>query len=322
MADAGGQAGDRHQADAQNHVADLGDAGIGQHSLDVGLEDRHHGCAENPHQGQRQQDLIQLHRFKREFGPENGEEEAQQHVDRYLGGGGRQEGRYHRGRVGVGVGQPEVERKQRQLQADADGQEGERGTHGAGVGHRRDAGGQIPHVQGAGHHVQQADADQNERGADRAHDQVLISGGQRAAVAADADQHVARQRRDFQKYEDVEGVAGNRDPQQAGQTQQVRRVKPGLLVFGQTDAALDDHPPEGHDDGPDPRHDQQHVGVERVHPVFDAPGHGPASHQIGNRAMRQHLVQQQGGHEKRQPARCHGRQPDRAAGGQQRAQRR
>ncbi len=192
-----------------------------------------------------------------------------------------------------------MERKQRQLEADAHGQKGEGGMDGAGIGHRRDARGQIAHVEGAGHDVQQADADQNERGADGAHDQILVGSGQGAAVAADADQHVARQRRDFQKHEHVEGIAGDRDAQQASQTQHVGRVKPRLFVFGQANAALDDQAPEGHDDGPDHRHDQQHVGIEYVYPVLDAPGRGPTAHQVRNRAVCQHLIQQQNRDEKR-----------------------
>ncbi len=49
---------------------------------------------------------------------------------------------------------------------------------------------QVRHVQRAGHGVEQADADQEEGGADRAHDQVLVRRGQRLVVPAHGDQGI------------------------------------------------------------------------------------------------------------------------------------
>ena len=162
---------------------------------------------------------------------EDREEEADQQVDRDLGRGGRQEGGHPRRRIGIGIRQPDVEREQRELQADADGHEGQgRDDRARVVGPGRpEAGGDVDHVEAAGEEIEQADADDVEGRADRAHDQILEGGEQRAPVAAERDQHVGRQRRDFEKHEGVEGVAGDRDAQQPGEAQQVHAVEPGLL---------------------------------------------------------------------------------------------
>ena len=202
---------------------------------------------------------------------EDREEEADQQIDRDLGRGGGQEGGHPGRRIGIGVRQPGVQREQRELQADADGNEGQRRHDGARVlGPRRsEAPGDVDHVEAAGQQIEQADADDVEGRPDRAHDQVLERGEQRAPVAAERDQHIGRQRRDLEKDEGVEGVAGDRDAQQAGEAEQVHAVEPGLLSF--LDLERDGAPRERHDHGADRRDQHQHEAVERRRPGTRCP---------------------------------------------------
>ena len=75
------------------------------------------------------------------------------------------------------------------------------------------------HVQRTGHHVQQANADQNEGCADGAHEQVLVSRRQCAPLFAEGDERVGGQRRYLHEHEQIEDVAGDGNTQQAGQAQ-------------------------------------------------------------------------------------------------------
>ena len=165
---------------------------------------------------------------------------------------------------------------------------------------RSEARGDVDHVEAAGQQIEQADADDVEGRADRAHDQVLEGGEQRAPVAAERDQHIGRQRRDLEEDEGVEGVAGDRDAEQAGEAQQVHAVEPGLLSV--LDLERDGAPRERHDHGADRRDQHQHEAVEDVDPVLDAPGRRPAAEVVGDRAGRQHLPQHGAGDERHQPA--------------------
>ena len=136
--DAAGEAGDRGEADAQHHVADLRHAGVGQHALDV-------RSGRSPPSRRRRSPTSASGSSiassgiasKANVGAEDGEDEAQQDVDRDLGRRGGQERGDHRGRVGVGVGQPEVQREQRHLEADADGEEARRRPARSGCRHDR-----------------------------------------------------------------------------------------------------------------------------------------------------------------------------------------
>ena len=51
-----GKPGHRGEADAQNHVADLRNAGVGEQALDIVLEDRRRGACKHRRQRQRQED--------------------------------------------------------------------------------------------------------------------------------------------------------------------------------------------------------------------------------------------------------------------------
>ncbi|MEZ5618215.1 MAG: hypothetical protein R3E40_08060 [Rhodocyclaceae bacterium] len=113
-----------------------------------------------------------------------------------------------------------MQREQRQLERDADGEEGQGRQHRPLFGNVGQALGDVDQVERTGHEVEQADADDDEGRADGAHDQVLVGRGEGAPVASQRDQHIGRQRGHFEKDEDVEGVAGDRDAEQAGQAQE------------------------------------------------------------------------------------------------------
>ena len=75
-----------------------------------------------------------------------------------------------------------MEREERELERDPDREERERDRNRARVGHIRQQLGQVHHVQRPGHDVHQADADDDERRADAAHDQVLVRRRERSPV--------------------------------------------------------------------------------------------------------------------------------------------
>ena len=183
-----------------------------------------------------------------------------------------------------------MQREQRELERDAHGQEGERRQLGAHLAHIADAQGEVGDVERAGGEVEQADADDDEGRADRAHDQVLVGGHQRPAVAAQGDQHVGRQRGDLQEHEDVERIAGDRDAEQAGEAQQPGGPEQIVLVL--RDLLRDALPRIG--DGEHAHDADQHQDrrIDRVDAVLDAPGGCPASQQIGNGALGLHADQQ------------------------------
>ena len=122
-----------------------------------------------------------------------------------------------------------MQREHRQLEPDADGQKGETGAYRARIGYLGQTRREVLHVQRSGHHVQKADPDQDERGADGAEEQVLQRRGQRPATLPETDQGIRGERGDLEEDEHVEQIAGDGDAQQSGQAEQVARVKPELL---------------------------------------------------------------------------------------------
>ena len=114
------------EADAERDVADLRNRRIRQHALQVLLVHRQDRGHEHGGHRKREQHVADAESLQADGDAEDGEENAQQQVDRNLGRGRRQEGGGERGRVGVGIGQPHVQRKERKLQADADREEGQR----------------------------------------------------------------------------------------------------------------------------------------------------------------------------------------------------
>ena len=89
--DAGTDAGAGSQRDAEHDVADLRDAGIGEHALQVVLENRDQRARQ--HRGDRQphEDIADVHVIERELYPEHGKEQPQQDVHTHLGGRGGEE---------------------------------------------------------------------------------------------------------------------------------------------------------------------------------------------------------------------------------------
>ncbi len=271
----------------QRDVADLADAGIGEQALEVVLEKRDQVGGEHGQQREAEHELRQRQLVEHQRLAEHGEPEADQHIDRDLGGGGGEEGGHRRGRVGVGVGQPLVQREQRQLERDTDGEEGQRGEHGTRAFDGAQALGHVGEVEHAGHQVEEADADDDEGRADRAHDQVAVGRGQRTAVAAQRDQHVSGQRGDFEEDEDVEGVAGDGDAEQAGQAEAEHRVVEVVQLA--RDLAFDAGAAVGQDHGRHAGHQHQHEAGQPVHAVLDAPGRRPAAELVGDDAQLAHL---------------------------------
>ena len=318
MDDAAGQPGDRREAQAEHHVADLGDAGVGEHALEVVLKDGHQRGGEHAGQGQHHEDGPDRRAFEQADLAEDGEVDADERVDRHLGRRRRQERGNHRGRVGVRVGQPHVQGKEGELEAQSDGQEGQRHEDGAGVRHRRQAGGEVGHVQGPGHHVHHAHPDDVEGGADGSHDQVVVGGGQGAAVLAHADQHVGRERGDLEKHEQVEGVAGDGDAQQSGQAQQIDGVEKVVLLGRYL--GLDAGPGVRQNQRADGAHQHQHESIDGVDPVLDAPGRQPAAHGVAHHPLLEHPAQQQDGDRQAEPAHRQGQCPGQRAAAQDHAE--
>jgi hypothetical protein len=183
-----------------------------------------------------------------------------------------------------------------------------------------DARRQVGEVQGAGHQVQQADADDDEGRADGAHDQVLVGRIQRAPVAAQCDQDVGRQRRDLEEHEHVERIAGDGHAEQPAEAQQVRGpeqvVQVARYFLRDAFARVGRHQRAGRGD------DDQHECAGRVDAILDAPGHRPAAHQVGDGAGLVDAQQQRHRDREHGPARGERHGPRRVGPPQQHAQRR
>ena len=104
MHDGTGQARHRDHADAQNHVTDLGDRGICQQALDVGLVDGHRGSADHRQGRQQRQNLGNDSGGENFHSAEDGEENPNESVNGDLGSRCRQEYRHRRRRIGISVG--------------------------------------------------------------------------------------------------------------------------------------------------------------------------------------------------------------------------
>jgi len=123
----------------------------------------------------------------------HGKIEAQQNVNRNLGRAGCEEYRYDVGCIGVGVWQPDMQGENSGLQREADGDETGSDQDRFLVGDVVNSELHVGQVKRTGHQVDQADADQVESGADRAHDQIREYGSQCTPVGSACNQHVARQ---------------------------------------------------------------------------------------------------------------------------------
>ena len=197
--------------------------------------------------------------------------------------------------------------KQRQLQTQPHGQESQRHHDGAAVGDGGQDGRQIRHVQRTGHHVHHANADKVESGADGAHDQIPVSGGQGPLIPPQADHDIGRQRRNLQEHEKIKDVAGNGDPQQPRKVEKIHAIKQVDSRF--LDLGFDAGPGERHDHRTDEGDDDQHEGVDGVDPVFDSPRRRPIPHRVMDDSRFPHLAQQRQGDGQRNPGDDRGHGP-------------
>ena len=125
--------------------------------------------------------------------------------------------------------------------------------------------------------------------ADAAQDQVGEAGCQSAAMLPQADQRVRGQRGNLEEDEHVEGVACDRDAEQATQAQEEGRVVQMMVAFAYT--RLIGAQAEGHDDSADRSHDHQDIGIEQVDAVLDAQRRRPAAKLVADDAFSLYLAQ-------------------------------
>ena len=148
--------------------------------------------------------------------------------------GGRHEARHDGGRRLVGVGRPHVERHGGHLEGQARPAGAPCATRSSGLPVNACACDRCRHVvevRAAGEAVRERDAVQEERAREPAEDEVLEGAFRaRALVAAQARQHVERQREDLERQEDHEEVGRHGDEHHAGQGEQQERV---VLAGGQ-----------------------------------------------------------------------------------------
>ena len=242
------------------------------------LEHRHRRCHQYSHQGQGQQEEGKLQLVAGQVCLEYEKIEANQYIDGHLGGACGQEHRHHVRGVSIRIRQPHVQGKDSGLQGQPDRDETRGHQDRIDIGHAADPGLQVSQVERARHHIDQADADQVEGGADGAHDQVFEYGRQCPAIRAAGDDHVAGQGGNLHKHEDIEGIGRDGDADQAGQSQQKGGVEQGLPFL----LNLQIHTGTASEQGycPGTRDDQQHQRTERVDRQFDAVGCSPATHVV------------------------------------------
>ena len=209
-----GEVGERAaHAEGEGDDAHMLDRGIGEHALDVAPAVEHE---------RREHERDQPHRHHQRAGRERGgiereqHLEAQQRVERDV----EQQPREHRrdrGRAfGVGVGQPGMQRRQPDLGAVAEQQEHEgdveqRRIEGVGA---RDQHGPHHGVEAlADHrprrHVDQDGAEQRERDADAAEDEVLPRRLERLVGAVDADHQHGGERRELDRHPHHADIVGD-----------------------------------------------------------------------------------------------------------------
>ncbi len=194
------------------------------------------------------------------------------------------------GRIGVGVGQPDVQREQRGFQGQPDRDEARRDQDGLLIRDFVNAQLHVRQVERAGHHVNQADADQVEGGADGAHQQVLEHGRQRSPVRPAGHQHVAGQRGDFHENENIEGVGRDQDAGQAGQRQQPGGVEQRLAA--QFDLAFEAGLAGQQRQRGSAGYNQQQQRAETVDQQFDAVRRRPAAERVAILLPAQHTGSQ------------------------------
>ena len=193
-----------------------------------------------------------------------------------------------------------MEREERHLEGDPHGEKREGHERGPDPLGGRQPGRHVRHVQSPGHLVHETDADEDERGPDRAHHEVLEGRGQRLPAAPEGDERVGGERRDLEEDEDVEQVPGDRDAEQPRETEQIQRAEE--VVAARRDLVRQAARRIGENERGDAGHEEEDEGAERVDPVLDSPGRGPAPHSVADGAALEHIAEEGHGDEEGEPA--------------------
>ncbi len=220
----------RGDDDAGQHVARLGDRGVGEHPLQRGLAERADVADEDRDRRQR----GERGRPARVGFDQGDVEEAQEGAERCDLGGHRHEGRHRRGGSLVDVGRPLVEGRDRGLEAQPGHAQGDAGQR-QHVG-REPAPGQLrgdpAEVGRAGRAVDHRQAVEQRRRADRADDQVLQPRLQRVLAAHfRGAEHIQRDRQELEADEQRDGVLGRGEQRHAGDGREQQRVELAVRGF-------------------------------------------------------------------------------------------
>ena len=215
--------GDRGEGDQD--VAGVSDGAVGQHALDVGLDERAEVADEHREDGEN----PECPEPEMSGGGNGGEDAQQQREGGRFGAGGEQRGD-RSGSAFVDVGRPELEGGGGDFEAEADQDQGEAEFEeiagAVGVGHQRE-------IRGAGDAVDQGDAVEEEGGGERAEQEVLH--GRFAGlegVAAISGQDVAGDRAHFEADEGGEKfLRGGEDAHAGGGEQDQGEEFGGFQIF-------------------------------------------------------------------------------------------
>ena len=204
----------QHSADEAVHIAhrqtnrnvtDLCNGGISQHTAEVILCHRHNRADKDTGHTKNTQHVERTMHY-RVVNLEDIINKTNQSVCRSLAHAACDKSRSTRMGEGVGIRLPAMQREQRHLNAEADDKAGHSNREQRRVQMRHNACSEVCHVQRTGHGIQIADAQQIERSANRA-DQQVTEGCQHGFSAAKGNQTIAGQRHNLQIYIEVENVA-------------------------------------------------------------------------------------------------------------------
>ena len=215
-----------------------------------------------------------------------------------------------------------MQREHRGLQAEPHHDEGEGGLGDPVMALLLQHGGHVGHVERAGRHVEEADADHEEGGTDRAQNQVVVAGCQRAAVLAHThgDDGVGRDRGNLEKDKDVEGVACHRHTDQAREADEEGGIEQRLLLLGH----FIGHARQGVDEAEHTQHAQQQEDrdIQAIEADLDPVRRRPAAHFVRDHTVHTDLAKQAKGQHGHDDRRCHSHAPGPHALGHEGGQRR
>ena len=264
-----------HIAHGNTHsdVADLCNRGVRQHTAEVTHGQSHEGTDEHTAHT-KDTDDIQRGAHDRIVYLENVVNEANHGVGRSLTHAAGNEGSRTGMAEGVRIRLPPVEGEQRHLDTESDDEAAHRHSKQRRVDMRSDESCQVCHVEGTGHSVKVADAQQVEGSTDGT-DKQIAEGSQHGLLAAQCNETIARQGHDLEKYIEVEHVAGgNHTAETYGEKTEERVVaaymEPVLILYKGQAVEGDQQRNEGD------KHQQN--AVQRVENKLDADRGHPAAH--------------------------------------------